>query len=73
MRLLPEKIGVLCLQLVTRILVKMAAEELIPVQELPESLIELIRMLKSKIRTASGYPGKRSTHVGGRSCYDDGN
>jgi hypothetical protein len=39
-----KDIGVLCLQLVTRAQAKMAAKELIPGEELPESLLELIRM-----------------------------
>jgi hypothetical protein len=39
-----KDIGILCLQLVTRAQAKMAAKELIPGEELPESLLELIRM-----------------------------
>jgi hypothetical protein len=39
-----KDIGILCLQLVTRAQAKMATKELIPGEELPESLLELIRM-----------------------------
>jgi hypothetical protein len=39
-----KDIGILCLQLVTRAQAKMATKELIPGKELPESLLELIRM-----------------------------
>jgi hypothetical protein len=39
-----KDIGILHLQLVTRAQAKMAAKELIPGEELPESLLELIRM-----------------------------
>jgi hypothetical protein len=39
-----KDISILCLQLVTRAQAKMAAKELIPGEELPESLLELIRM-----------------------------
>jgi hypothetical protein len=39
-----KDIGILCLQLVTRAQAKMAAKELIPGEELLESLLELIRM-----------------------------
>jgi hypothetical protein len=38
-----KDIGVLCLQLVTRAQAKMATKELTPDEELPESLLELIR------------------------------
>jgi hypothetical protein len=43
-----KDIGVLCLQLVTRAQAKMAAKELIPGEELPESLLELIRMYQEQ-------------------------
>jgi hypothetical protein len=39
-----KNIGILCLQLVTRAQAKMATKELTPGEELPESLLELIRM-----------------------------
>jgi hypothetical protein len=39
-----KDINILCLQLVTRAQAKIATKELIPGEELPESLLELIRM-----------------------------
>jgi hypothetical protein len=43
-----KDIGVLCLQLVTRAQAKMATKELIPGEELPESLLELIRIYQEQ-------------------------
>jgi hypothetical protein len=43
-----KDIGILCLQLVTRAQAKIAAKELIPGEELPESLLELIRMYQEQ-------------------------